>query len=272
MKPLVVLDVSNLSHRNWYALVASLGFGNAKPVIYGLLRDLHTLNRVFGSCDFAFCFDGTTYARSEDFPLYKSNRIAKPEKSQIQKGLDTLYSSVLPALGYRNIFRFDRYEADDLMGFLAVENSDREMHLVSNDSDLYQLLVHPNVYIWNASTKATIGKSWVESQYGIPAGRWCEYKALTGCKADNIVGVKGVGQQTAVEYMTGRLSPTRHTILKRIEESGELMLQNMKLVGLPYYKLQDPGMELQAGEPTAATWDDVCELYKVETLIGKVPR
>ncbi|MEE9240537.1 MAG: DNA polymerase I [bacterium] len=133
--------------------------------------------------------------RHEMYPAYKANRDAPPEDliAQIpfmQRIVDVLRIPVLSRAGA---------EADDLIGSLAERAVSQgfEVVLVSADKDFSQL-VSDKIKIWDPMKDKEIGPAEVEDRWGIPPRKFVDIQALMGDSSDNIPGVPGIGEKTAV--------------------------------------------------------------------------
>lgn len=265
---LLILDAHCLCHRNWHAMTRFNTFNFKYPVIYGFLRDLGTLNRVLDSKLFAFCFDEGESKRKDLYPLYKANREPKPDS--FLREMESLRKEVLPACGYKNIFSIDGYEADDLIGFIVREVRNKTVvHIVSSDSDMYQLL-GKHTHIWNPQIKATITLEWLQENHNLTPAEWVTIKAMTGCKTDNIEGIKSVGPGTAYKYLRNELANTSISF-KRISESYLIIARNIRLVKLPFDQLKTPDLTIQRDEFDPDGWNRMCSKYDCDILTGKYP-
>jgi 5'-3' exonuclease len=251
-KTYAVLDVNNLSHRNWYAM-ANTQYQNR--VHYGLFRDILTLSQTLETTDFLFCFDQGESIRKTIHPEYKSRRdhdsdTYKTIASQIESLKILLYK-----VGFRNTYAIEGYEADDLMGFLCEKKTDH-LTFVSNDKDLYQLLWAQTFDIWNPSTKRYVTAESFGYKYKIMPAAWAEVKALSGCITDDIPGV--VGDCSALKYLQGKL-PSTSRYFERItsEEGVRIYTKNQQLVTLPCPLLKDPRLTIKQDCVTAESWQEL---------------
>jgi DNA polymerase I len=266
VKPLILIDVSNLSYRNHHAMKMTL---HKRPVLFGMLRDLGKLATIFGSRNFVFCFDSSTSAREKIYPLYKKNRIKNPDKPKIDREIAVLREEVLPSLGYVNILQHEGAEADDLIGHI-MKTSTRDCIAVSNDSDLYQLIGGKNL-MWNTHHKMTVTPEYIWTRHNIGPDEWVQFKALTGCKTDNIKGVPGVGEVYATEYIRGR-SPIDHRISKLIDKHAVTVALNKRLVTLPFSVLHLPDFVFGKDSISPDSWCKTLIRFKLELLFNQYPR
>lgn len=211
-------------------------------MFYGFLRDVEVLRKRFGSNDVVFCFDLGRNKRRDIYPQYKQkDRIETPEqtamKVEVYSQLDHLREQYLPELGYVNIFSQKGHEADDLIASVVdrsiVRGEDRAV-ICSADKDLYQLL-RPGVKVHHPRTKdtsETVGCFSFERKYGIPASQWVFVKAMAGCDSDNVKGILGVGEKTAIKYLQGGFRQGDRQF-DLIFGSKHVIERNLSLVTLP---------------------------------------
>lgn len=264
----ILIDVSSLAHRAYHALAPSIPM---YPVVYGLLRDLTILARNLQSANFSFFFDEGESARVQIFPAYKGNRKEDAHRSQIKEEIEILHTDILERIGCVNFFSKKGYEADDLIAFVC-KDSKRPSIIVSSDTDFWQLLDGERVMIWNARTKGMMTEALLHSTYGLTPAQSLECKAISGCKADNIDGVPGIGEIYAAKYVKKRLPPESKPY-DRIQNNMDLVVRNRTLVRLPLSLLTDPELPIKDQPPFESDlWDAVVDSYKLESLIGYCPK
>lgn len=266
----VIIDASALGHQARFATGDLEHQSQATGVIYGFLRQVLTLADTFQTSDFIFCWDGKNYLRREIYPEYKKSRsktlMTEQEKQDYEiamKQFEQLYWDILPAMGFRNNFRVDRYEADDTIAYI-VKEYDGNFVVVSSDGDLYQLLDYCKMYL--QKKKKFYTKQDFMDEYGIEPSRWAEAKAIAGCSTDNVEGVKGVGEKTAAKYLIGALKETSQAYFKIREGSWEgIIPRNRRLVTLPMEGF--PGVELTTDEVIPfSDFEAICRRYGLKSF------
>lgn len=274
MKTWLIIDVSCLCYR-FFHVIGDLTYGHIKTgVVYGFLRQVIELQDLFRTRDVAFCFDVGESKRVQLFEGYKAHRrqrrLADPEVARLRDQLDSqitfLRTRYLPAIGYKNVFGIQGYEADDLIARLAkrVESA----IIVSSDHDLFQL-ISPNVRLWRPSKNKMLTLGRFRQEYGIEPSQWALVKALCGCSTDEIPGIKGVGEKTAIKYLNGEL-PVSSKAYKRIDDApNEDYERNYKLVRLPLPST--PELHLQADALSLKGWRKVCDHLGMKTLRDSLP-
>lgn len=183
--------------------------------------------------------------RHEVSDTYKAGRQETP--AEFFADMDNL-RTLLGALDLPQ-FELPGYEADDLIGTLAVQGMHQgyRVKILSGDQDLFQLVNDPpgdagRITVLHQGTRTTdeFGPQEVKDKLGITPGQVIDYKALCGDSSDNIKGVRGIGAKTAI---------------KLLEEYGSLenLLQSLDRVGGAVGKKLQEGIEDARGSYFMAT-------------------
>jgi DNA polymerase-1 len=201
---LMLLDANALLHRAWHALPPlTAPDGMVVNAVYGVTSVVLKLLKEEKSDLFVACWDtkAPTF-RHEEYAEYKAGREKQPDELYAQI---PVAKEVLETLGVRSV-ELDRYEADDLIGTLAVRGEDEGYHvrIVTGDRDTLQL-INPNVDVMTfkkgvSDTKIFTARE-VEEDYGVAPKQLIDWKALRGDASDNIPGVPGIGEKTATELL-----------------------------------------------------------------------
>ena len=173
-------------------------------------------------------------------PDYKK-RPADPAKQALiddaRRQFNLLYKDVLPMMGFQNVFMQTGYEADDLIAWLCYRRPDDYM-IVSADEDLLQLLSTTRFYatrIWDFKKDRIITEEDFLNKYGgIKPIDWAKVKAMAGCSSDNVPGIAGVGQETAIKYLHGNLKDGKAKEKIESAEGRQTIDRCFYLVALPY--------------------------------------
>ncbi len=204
-------------------------------VVFGFLEQIKILANKFNTNKFIFCWDSKKSKRKELYPDYKRHR--HKEKTEIEQIEDNiafkqfydLRTTILPKLGFKNIYIQTGYEADDLIASIVKKNKE-EYIVVTNDDDLLQLLNFCDIY--NPKTKKIETTRTFTEEYGIDPLIWSGIKSLAGCTSDNVKGVEGVGIVKAIAYVLRNI--TKGKIYDRIQKDGPtISARNAPLVHLP---------------------------------------
>lgn len=204
MPKFLLIDLFNLIHRAYHALPKEFSDkdGNPTNAIYGVSAMLiNVLQQVSPEYVVAALDTEKPTFRHVDFTGYKAHR--RPMEDALSVQIPKI-KEIVTAFGIKMVSA-PGYEADDLVGTLAVKNQERcQMILLSNDHDLWQL-VSPNILIMLPSTRGDkiewIGEKEVIARLGVTPAQVPDYKGLVGDPSDNIPGVYGIGPKTAGELI-----------------------------------------------------------------------
>ncbi len=235
---LYLIDGSSYIFRAYYAI---RHLSNSKGVptnaVYGFTSMLFKFLKDYEPTHLGIVFDskGKTF-RDDIYPLYKANRSAPPEDlvPQFEKIFEMVDAFNIPQV------QLEGFEADDLMGTISknVEEQNAKVVLVTGDKDFCQLVSEEVTLLDTMKNKIT-GISEVKERYGVSPDRVIDVFALAGDAVDNIPGVKGIGEKTAVSLISkygslDELFNNLDDITKRqktlIEEKKEDAILSKKLV------------------------------------------
>lgn len=193
-----LVDASYFVFRAYYSMPPSMADadGNSTHALYGFARFLGDLIEEVRPDHIAIAFDESleTSFRNRIYPAYKANREPAPEDLKRQFELCRELCSYLGLAGFSS----DEYEADDIIGTLAVRMREKGLRstLVTRDKDLAQLVRDGDIY-WDYSAREKYHYHDIAGRFGVVPERMADYLALTGDSVDNIAGVPGVGPKTA---------------------------------------------------------------------------
>lgn len=257
----LLIDVSCLAHRSFHVLQDLSYEGIRTGAIYGFFNSVFSIRDKFQTEKIAFCFDAKSYIRKGMNSSYKKKNgsqnglIQRQARQMLHQQIDMLREEHLPRCGFKNIFLADGFEADDLIASLVTTKSPKDKYvIVSSDKDLYQLLLGNEVTIWQPHKKAEITSADIKKETGFSATRWNEVKALAGCDSDNIPGVPGVGEKTAIKYLLGTLKK-KSQAYENIQREKNFIAENLKLTTLPLPGT--PTFELVDDEFSDKGWREV---------------
>ena len=198
----LVLDVSSLMYRAFFAMGETVGSPDGRPVgaVHGYLDMVARLivSRRPDEVVHAYDHDWRPVARTEIYAAYKANRPPDPEALP---GQFVLLRQVLDLTGMSQV-QTRGWEAEDAIGAVcaAAFETDR-IEMVSGDRDLLQLVRDPVVKLLftvrGVSELQEFDEAGVLERYGVPAGRYAEFAILRGDPSDGLPGVPGVGEKTA---------------------------------------------------------------------------
>ena len=226
--PLVLVDGSSYLYRAFHAFPPlTNASGEPTGAMYGVLNMLKSLISQVQPTHIAVVFDakGKTF-RDEMFEQYKSHRPPMPDdlRKQIQPLHDMIRALGIPLLVVEGV------EADDVIGTLALQASrlGKKVLISTGDKDMAQL-VDDNIMLINTMNNSLLDREGVIEKYGIPPELIIDYLALMGDSADNIPGVAGVGEKTALGLLQGIGSMAE--IYANLEKVAELPIRGAKKLG-----------------------------------------
>lgn len=272
--PWLLLDVSALAYKSFYAMGGRMSWdGDPTEVLFGVFREVAGLCDLHSTRKAAFFFDGGYDHRQEIYPGYKSGRRKKhsamgEEELELRRGLRKqiyhLREKHLPRAGFKNVFFQEGCEADDLIASVCeLLNKDESAIVVSPDQDLFQLLSR-RVVMWNgkAVTEESFRKKW-----GIGPSQWADVKAIAGCHTDDLPGIDGVGEKTAIKFLAGTLKPGSKAF-DAIVAGSEVVGRNYRMTKLPG-PWTDP-VELVEDSIDGEKWDFVVGSLGMKSLLGRM--
>jgi DNA polymerase-1 len=202
--PLILVDGSSYLYRAFFASQqADLRTSDGVPsgavrVVTSMLRSL--INQ-YPKSRIAVVFDakGKTF-RDEIFAEYKAQRPSMPDDLRVQ--VEPIHD-IIRAMGLPLIVE-DNVEADDVIGTMAMMATEQgcETLISTGDKDMAQL-VNEHVTLINTMNNTVMDVAGVEEKFGIPPHLIIDFLALMGDKVDNIPGVPGVGEKTALALLQG---------------------------------------------------------------------
>ena len=202
MKKMLVIDGNSILNRAFYGIrLLTNRDGLYTNAVYGMItilsRHLETLSPEY--CAVAFDLKAPTFRHSL-YNGYKANRKGMPEELAVQL---PYAKECMKEMGL-SVITCEGYEADDILGTLAHSMGDEETHvyLLTGDRDSLQL-ISEHVSVLLVKTKETILFDTQEfiAQYGVSPSEFVDVKALMGDSSDNIPGVAGIGEKTALKLI-----------------------------------------------------------------------
>jgi DNA polymerase-1 len=240
---LIIIDGNSLAYRAFFALPESIitTTGTITNSVYGFTNMLINLINDEKPTMLAVAFDSKEPTfRHEAYKDYKSNRERMPE--DLANQLD-LIENVLNVFNIP-IYRVDGYEADDILGTLALqaENKGIKVLIVTGDKDTLQLVsedIKVLFTIKGISNVSIFGPDDVIKKYGIDSKYIPDYFGLVGDKIDNIPGIAGIGKKTATKLINsfGSLEKIffevdkiqNNKIKSKLEKEHEIAILSKKL-------------------------------------------
>ena len=206
MKKIILVDGNNLLFRSYYATSYSgVIMRNSKGFptngLYGFINMMNKIIEEEKPTYILVAFDKGKTFRHDKYDSYKAGRKEMPNDLRVQF---PKAKEVLDAMGIKH-FEIDNYEADDIIGTLAKEVDLEDQFIatiISSDKDLLQL-ISDEVDVKLLKTKGSIrfNKEVFRETYKVEPINMIDLKALMGDSSDNIPGVKGIGEKTAINLL-----------------------------------------------------------------------
>ena len=206
MKKIIMIDGNNLMFRSYYATAYNGNFMNNSKgfptnALFGFTNMIHKIINEETPEYIIVAFDKGKTFRHEEYEGYKDGRVETPDelKKQFPKAKE-----LLTAMGIK-YYEIDGYEADDIIGTFAKfcdDDKDFIGTIVSSDKDLLQLISSDvDIKLLKQKDYIRYNEKTFEKDYGIKPINVIDLKALMGDPSDNIPGVKGVGEKTALKLL-----------------------------------------------------------------------
>ncbi len=206
MKKVILVDGNNLVFRSYYATaytgnIMKNSKGMPTNALYGFVGMINKIIHDEKPEYIAVAFDIGKNFRKQKYETYKDGRAATPDELKLQM---PVAKDILDAMGIP-YFELEPYEADDIIGTFAKmceENDDYEATIISSDKDLLQLLSdETDMKLLKQKDYIRYNPKSFKEDWGFEPIRIIDYKALAGDPSDNIPGVKGIGDKTAINLL-----------------------------------------------------------------------
>ena len=206
MNKIILIDGNNLLFRSYYATAYSGTImknskGFPTNALYGLINMLNKIISDENPTHMMIAFDVGKTFRHTKYEDYKAGRSETPNELKMQFDLS---KKVVEAMGIKH-YEIENYEADDIIGTFAkyVDNNNLEGLIVSSDKDLIQLISDKvKMKLLKSNDYIMMDKLKFKEIYGIDdPKKMIDLKSLMGDSSDNIPGVKGIGEKTAISLI-----------------------------------------------------------------------
>jgi len=263
--PLVLVDGSSYLYRAFHAL-PPLTNSKGKPTgaVKGVINMMRRLQKDYPESAIAVIFDakGKTF-RDDIYSDYKANRPPMPDelRSQIEPIHQIIKAMGMPLVSIEGV------EADDVIGTYAVQASAQQQPVVisTGDKDIAQL-VNEHISLVNTMTDTQLDRAGVIAKFGIPPELIIDYLALLGDKSDNIPGVPGVGEKTALALLQGLGG--LESIYQRLDEVAGLEFRGAKTMAA---KLEEHRELADLSYTLATIKTDVAVEHSIDQLRNQPP-
>jgi DNA polymerase-1 len=201
MKKLVIIDINNFIYRAFFGIQQRLTAPDGTPVnaVYGVFNMLHKLLQGIDATAVIVAQDSKQSLRKALYPQYKENRSKMPDELRKQIAL---VNEMLSLLNF-TLLEVPGYEADDIISGLAKKfyHQFDEIYIATGDKDLMQLVNDKVKCIDTMKDKIYTAKE-VQEKLGVLPHQVVDFLALLGDSSDNIPGVTGIGEKTAVKLIS----------------------------------------------------------------------
>ena len=206
MEKIILVDGNNLLFRSYYATAYNGNFmHNSKNfptnALFGFINMMNKIINEEKPTYIMVAFDKGKTFRHAKYADYKGGRMETPDELKMQ----IPYSrKLLEAMGIK-YYEIDNYEADDIIGTFARYcdlDKNFDATIISSDHDLLQLISDAvEMKMLKSKDYIRYNKKTFFEEYGIEPARVVDLKALQGDSSDNIPGVKGIGEKTALKLL-----------------------------------------------------------------------
>jgi DNA polymerase-1 len=238
-KKLFLIDGNSLLYRSYYAIQRlSTSQGFPTNAIYGFINTLRKIIEQEKPHYLGIVFDtGKPTIRHQMFKAYKAHR--KPMPDDLIPQVPVL-KKVIRAMNIP-LFQYENYEADDVLGSLALKAEEKRIPavIVSTDKDLLQL-VDESTAVFNPAKEIYLDEAKVKEIFGVAPSQVIDVLSLWGDPSDNVPGVPGIGEKTSkqlinqfgsLESLLHRLSEVKNPRLReKIEQNRDQLEVSRKLV------------------------------------------
>lgn len=201
MKKLVIFDSNYIAQRGFHATSLITSYEKLTNIIYGYLNTVLMVQGQVNPAAMIAVWDNPTAAswRTDLYPGYKATRKFKVRDPEFSMQVQDL-KQALPDIGIPCIAS-EVTEADDVIGYLAYKyaKAGYEVVIFSNDGDFFQLMDNDSIKVLNPSRGFIRPEE--HEDYGVPASRIVEFKALVGDSSDEYAGVPRFGKVTAKKFL-----------------------------------------------------------------------
>lgn len=199
-KLILIIDFNNVLFTSYYGQKLINQHGYNVNAVKGFFTKLKNLKDIFDPDFIVFARDLSRVKtfRRKLFPDYKAQR--KPMDPDIFSQMK-MAQQIVALLGF-SIISHELYEADDIMGMISRFGEEHEMDsiIISSDRDMYQLITD-HTFVMSPRNSDLIDKNYLQEHYQLTPDQWIELKILQGDRSDNIPGIPGIGEVTALQLM-----------------------------------------------------------------------
>ena len=242
MDRIVMVDGNNLLFRSYYATAYTGNFmknskGFPTNALFGFVNMMKKIIDEEVPSHILVAFDKGKTFRHDEFKDYKAGRLEMPNELALQF---SKCKELLTAMGIK-YYEIDNYEADDIIGTVATlcDTCDYKGIIISSDKDLLQLISdHVGMKLLKSKNSIRYNLVTFRRDWNIEPQNIIDLKALMGDASDNIPGVKGIGEKTALKLIQDydsldgvyeSINELKPSIRKKLEEYRDDAYNSYKL-------------------------------------------
>ena len=275
------MDVSYLAHRARFALKNMEYEDFPTGIIFGFFEQFKSIcqNPQINSNKVCLFFDSKKSYRRKLYPEYKRKRTdsrTDEEKKQVELmyfQVKLLREEILPNIGL-HVYRQTGLESDDIMAQAAKQiarsappNEECQAVIITSDGDLYQCIT-PSVHWYDPGRNLYLTPASFYRKKGIESCAWGGVKAIAGCNSDEVKGVPGVGEKSAIQYLLFNLPKNHKRYQSIISPEGKAIIsRNKQLVILPHQKTKP--VELKEPVYNVPKFFHYCKRYGILSFLKK---
>ncbi|MCM1222309.1 MAG: hypothetical protein NC548_48365 [Lachnospiraceae bacterium] len=279
-KLVLAIDFNNILFGSYYGAPLINSKGMNVNAIKGFFFKLRSLKDTFNP-DYIVMANDLSRERTfrrKMYPPYKAQRKAHDDDIIMQ----LKYAQQIAALlGYKFINN-ELYEADDVLGMISklLGEQGTDVILASSDRDLYQL-VDDHTFIMAPKHNELIDEQWLFNTYQMTPQQWIELKMLQGDRSDNIPGIPGVGEKTALALMQqygsiseiyNHISELKPGLQKKLKDGKDVLPLTRDLVTIirDYTKIGLTEDQLLPGQPVIDEVYNLISYLEIYSLVSVV--
>jgi len=274
-----LVDANYIAYRGLYGLFQTTVTEIESAMFYGFMKTLVSIGKGVKvgkervkSTNMILCWDSKHSYRKMLYPAYKrkpSNLSDHQEK--ILEAIRISFPRLREWMNRINIpsYIYAGYEADDVIAAFTKQFGAKFI-VITRDEDLYQLL-NRRVAIYKMVKKEkklyTLGT--FKDSYNITPNMWARVKAVGGCTSDNIPGVSGIGEKTAIKYVASGQYETSTRQYRKIKGAQKEINLFERLTRLPFDNKRFDTLSIEKKEPDWDAFTKFCQIYNFKSLIVK---
>lgn len=273
-----LVDANYIAYRGVYGLFQAPITEIENAMLYGFMKTLVSIGKGIKVGDkqrlkpsnMILCWDSKHNYRKMLYPPYKKkpNNLTDHQE-RVLDSVRATFPRLREWMSRINIpgYIFAGYEADDVIAAFTKQFKERFI-IITRDEDLYQLLdERVSIYKMVKGEKKLYTVDTFTRTYGIKPNAWAFVKAIGGCSSDNIPGVRGVGEKTAVKYIAEEKLNIKLT--DKIINNVDMVRLFQRLTRLPFDNRRFNSLSVEKKEPNWDAFTNFCQIYNFKSFVVK---